>query len=63
MLHHNMTLKKIDLSKNKFGDSVGPYLAEAFKVTVYNNLILKVGLIPLNLFHKNVKILSKPDFV
>lgn len=62
-LHQNMTLKKIDLSKNKFGDSVGPYLAEAFKVTVYYNLILKVSLFPLHLLHKNMKILFNPDFV
>lgn len=33
MLQHNLNLKKLDLSKNGFGDGVGHQIAEAFKVT------------------------------
>ena len=39
MLQHNINLSYVDLSGNDFGDSVGPYLAEAFKVKILKRLV------------------------
>ena len=39
MLQHNLSLKKLDLSKNGFGDGVGHQIAEAFKVRTSSNCI------------------------
>ena len=36
MLHQNINLKKLDLSYNNFGDSVGAYLCDAFKVAFFH---------------------------
>jgi len=45
MLQQNLNLKKLDLSNNQFGDSVGNIIADAFKVSekfVLNISILTV---------------------
>ena len=34
MLQSNISLQKLDISSNELGDTVGEYLAEAFKVFV-----------------------------